>query len=103
MKIRRWIFAFLAAGAFTAMAQNDNGIHVGQPKVYDARSLELMMEDLARSLRGTNFVNASALAAALGNIQGYNATDFSQGFYASGAAGPQAATTFANAATAGAG
>src|SRR5579884_4107810 len=101
MNITRVLLAAVLIPTVPAIAQ-DNGIHVGQPKVYDARALQLMMDDLARALRGTNFINAAALASALGNVQGYSATDFSQGFYASGATGPQAAATFANAATGGA-
>lgn len=89
---------FLALSAFlpiqVAQAQ-DNGIHVGAPKVYDARALQLMMDELAKSLQKTNFVDPKALAAALGNVQGYRADDFSQALNVSGAAGPQAASVFA--------
>jgi hypothetical protein len=73
----------------------DNGIHVAPPKVYDARALQLMMDELANSLKKTNFVDPKALANALGNVQGYNATDLSQQFAANGAVGPNAAAVFA--------
>lgn len=76
----------------------DNGIHVGQPKVYDSRALQLMMDDLSKSLQKTSFVDPKALAAALGNVQGYRSEDFSQALNVSGAVGPQAAATFAAAA-----
>lgn len=87
----------LLAAAFPLAAQ-DNGIHVGQPKVYDARALELMMDDLAHTLQGVGFIDPKALAAAMGNVQGYHAEDFSQALNVSGAVGPQAAATFAAAA-----
>lgn len=73
----------------------DNGIHVGQPKVYDSRELTLMLDGLSESLRGKQFVDPAALAKALGNTQGYRNTDFSQSVFANGAVGPQAASVFA--------
>ncbi|HWF03031.1 MAG TPA: hypothetical protein VHA06_05055, partial [Candidatus Angelobacter sp.] len=78
-----------------ALQAQDNGIHVAVPKVYDTRSLQLMMDDLAKSLQKPGFIDPKALAATLGNVQGYNATDFSQGLSLSGAVGPQAASVFA--------
>ena len=74
----------------------DNGIHVAPPKVYDARALQLMMDELANSLQKTSFIiDPKALANALGNVQGYSATDLSQQFAANGAVGPNAAAVFA--------
>ena len=40
----------------------DNGIHVAPPKVYDARALQLMMDELADSLKKTSFIDPKALA-----------------------------------------
>ena len=73
----------------------DNGIHVAPPKLYDARALQLMRDDLANSLAKTSFVDPTALANALGNVQGFNATDLSQQFAANGAVGPNAAGVLA--------
>jgi hypothetical protein len=78
----------------------DNGIHVGQPKVYDSRELTLMLDNLSRQLQGTNFINPGNLASALGNIQGYQNSDFSASLFANGAVGPGAAGVFAGTATA---
>jgi hypothetical protein len=68
---------------------------VGAPKLYDSRALQLMMDELAKSLRNTSFVDPKALANALGNVQGFNSTDLSQQFAANGAVGPGAASVFA--------
>src|ERR1700730_14281484 len=80
---------------FFAEAQTDNGIHVGAPKVYDSRTLTLMLNDIAQSLKNPNFINPANLAAALGNLQGYASQDFAQQINARGAVGPQAASVVA--------
>lgn len=79
------------------LAQNDNGIHVGQPKVYDSRELTLMLDNLSEQLQNKNFIDPKALAAALGNIQGYQNSDFSLSGFLNGAVGSQAASVFAGA------
>jgi hypothetical protein len=76
----------------------ENGIHVGEPKIYDTRSLTLMLDALADSLRkNTSFIDPKALAQALGNLQGFSSQDFSQAFSANGAVGPNAASVFSGA------
>jgi hypothetical protein len=90
------ILCFAALMAY-APAQQDNGIHVGSPKVYDSRELTLMLDNLSQQLQNKNFVDPKALAAALGNIQGYQSSDFSLSAFANGAVGPQAASVFAGA------
>jgi hypothetical protein len=87
------VLVFLVLMPAAAQAP-ENGIHVGRPKVYDTRDLTLMLDELSQSLRKTNFIDPKALASALGNLQGYSNTDFSQGFMANGAVGPQAASVF---------
>jgi hypothetical protein len=82
-----------------APAQQDNGIHVGSPKVYDSRELTLMLDNLSQQLQNKNFVDPKALATALGNIQGYQSSDFSLSAFANGAVGPQAASVFAGTGT----
>jgi hypothetical protein len=74
----------------------DNGIHVANAKIYDARELTLMMDNLNKSLQGMNFINQNSLAGALGNVQGFQNTDTSAAVFANGAVGPQAAAVFAN-------
>ncbi len=90
--------ATLLVGGSGATAEDsvaDNGIHVGAPKIYDSRALTLTLDSLARSLRGTSFVDPKALAGALGNLQGFSSQDVSQGGFANAAVGPQAASVFA--------
>src|SRR5262245_34266370 len=45
---------------------NDNGIGVSDPKIFDNRSLALMLDSLGESLRTSQFIDAKALAASLG-------------------------------------
>jgi hypothetical protein len=96
------VAAFLSSGPAgwtqtQSSAQKDNGIHVGQPKVYDSRELTLILDNLSQQLQNKNFVDPKALAAALGNIQGYQNSDFSFGAFGNGAVGSQAASVFAGA------
>lgn len=51
------------------MAQ-DNGIAVGKPKIYDNRSLTIMLNQLNASLATTMFIDPASLAAALSYYQG---------------------------------
>ena len=53
--------------------ERPNGISVGRPKVFDNRTLTIMLESLSEALRGmqTQFVNQQALAAAFNYLQGY--------------------------------
>jgi hypothetical protein len=90
-----WTTAISARAQSPAPATKDNGIHVGIPKVYDSRELTLMLDNLSQQLQNKNFVDPKALAAALGNIQGYQNSDFSLGVFGNGAVGPQAASVFA--------
>jgi hypothetical protein len=91
-----WIAVLYVTSSMTyATAQQNNGIHVGSPKVYDSRELTLMLDNLSEQLQNKNFVDPKALAAALGNIQGYQSSDFSLSAFANGAVGPQAASVFA--------
>jgi hypothetical protein len=93
-----WITILYFASSMTyASAQQDNGIHVGSPKVYDSRELTLMLDNLSQQLQNKNFIDPKALAAALGNIQGYQNSDFSLSAFANGAVGPEAASVFAGA------
>lgn len=53
-------------------SERPNGISVGRPKVFDNRTLTIMLESLSEALRGmqTQFVNQQALAAAFSYLQG---------------------------------
>lgn len=52
-----------------------NGISVGRPKVFDNRTLTLMLESLSDSLRNLQFVDPKALAAAFNLVQGFQTTE----------------------------
>jgi len=97
MMLLRSMILSLALPSISAMAQDaGNGIHVGDAKVYDERELTLMLDSLNQSIQGKNFIDQSKLAAALGNVQGFQNTDTSFSVFANGAVGPQAASVFAN-------
>ncbi len=59
-----------------------NGISVGKPKVFDNRTLTLMIENLSATLQGmqTGFVNQQSVAAALANIQGFQTHEVTSNF-----------------------
>lgn len=63
-----------------------NGISVGRPKVFDNRTLTLMLESLSESLRNsqTSLINQQSLVAALGFIQGFRTSEFSSVLNVSG-------------------
>src|SRR5438477_12948107 len=56
-----------------------NGIGVGEPKVFDNRSLTLQLESLSKALsdeqKANGVFNLKAVAAALNNIQGLSQTE----------------------------
>jgi hypothetical protein len=49
--------------------RNDNGIRVGQPKVYDNRSLSMMLEQLENQLLALQRIDSGTVAGALGTQQ----------------------------------
>jgi len=59
-----------------------NGISVGKPKVFDNRTLTLMLESLSQALQSmqSQFVDQKALAAALGTLQGFQSTESTSAF-----------------------
>lgn len=72
-----WIVAltilFLLALPIHAEPNADQAIVVGEPKVFDDRDLEILLEDLERQLRGLNTVDQGKILAALENLQGSQA------------------------------
>lgn len=60
--------------------QQQNGISVGRPKVFDNRTLTIMLESLNDSLRTVqnSFINKESLAAAFSFLQGYQARETSR-------------------------
>ena len=63
---------------------NRNGISVGRPKVFDNRTLTIMLEGLSESLRNLQFIDQKSVATALGNFQGSRMTDSSFALSVSG-------------------
>lgn len=84
MRVRLTLFVLwcgLIAGA-------ENGIDVGKPKVYDNRSLLIMLDELNNRFRSVQFIDQKALADAFGMQQGYESQDVATGFNASVSASP---------------
>jgi len=53
----------------------DNGIAVGSPKIFDNRSLQIMLDSLNASLQNTQFFDQATISAALGLLQGSESYD----------------------------
>jgi hypothetical protein len=62
--------------SFNVAAQN--GINVSEAKVYDDRTLMIMLEQLNEQLRNINFIDQKRLAAQLGMSQGFQSRDVSR-------------------------
>lgn len=63
-----------------ACAQSCNGIAVMQPKIYDQRSLESMLDAARKAYSTVSFPDQSALLAKTGTIQGITAESTSQSY-----------------------
>jgi hypothetical protein len=63
------------SGSTASAAQVSNGISVGRPKVFDNRTLTLMLESLSNSLQNIQFVNRDSLAAAFNFLQGSRSSE----------------------------
>jgi hypothetical protein len=57
-----------------------NGISVGRPKVFDNRTLTLMLESLSSNLQNMQFVNRDSLSAAFAFLQGSRSSDVTTNF-----------------------
>jgi hypothetical protein len=85
----------VACGAPTR-ADADNGIATGDPKVFDNRSLALMLDSLNESLRGVQVVDAKSLAASLNLLQGFQQDSIARSFSLQGAPLPGVTDTARN-------
>ncbi len=56
--------------------QISNGISVGRPKIFDNRTLTIMLETLSQTLSGIQFLDQKSVTAALGNLSGFSSRDF---------------------------
>jgi hypothetical protein len=72
--------------------ESQNGISVGQPKVFDNRSLQSMVEQFEQSLLATQFVNKTDLAGAIGTFQGSRVSDTSRSLEITSLPTPQIVT-----------
>ncbi len=61
----------------TLEARGCNGISVGDPKVFDNRTLTLMLESLSQTLHAQqqSYLDQKSVLSALSNIQGFNQTE----------------------------
>ncbi len=69
-----------------ATPRDCNGISVGAPKVFDNRTLTLMLESLSQTLRSQqqSYINQKTVLGALSNIQGFTQTESSNNFSITG-------------------
>ena len=63
---------------FTNVTPAQNGITVTEAKVYDDRTLMIMLDQLNDQLRNINFIDRAKLAAQLGMTQGMQSKDVSR-------------------------
>lgn len=76
-----------------ARSRAENGISVGRPKVYDNRSLAIMLEQLNEQLRTLNTIDQQKILQALAAQQGAEASDVSRSFSITGLSLPSMKTT----------
>ncbi|MGA8220338.1 MAG: hypothetical protein WB780_01705 [Candidatus Acidiferrales bacterium] len=69
----------------------DNGIAVGRPKIFDNRSLQLMLDSLNASLQSAQFFNPTTLSAAFGLLQGTESYDVTRNLSVSASLAPKSA------------
>src|SRR5688572_6697442 len=70
-------------GSYVYRVENQfagNGIGVGEPKVFDNRTLILMLEDLDTSLERLNSIDQTKVLANVGLLQGYEKAAVSRAF-----------------------
>ena len=75
----------------------DNGISVGRPKIFDNRSLQIMLDSFNASLQNAQFFNQATLNAAFGLLQGSESFDVTRNLTVSASlvpkSGPPPSTT----------
>ena len=70
-----------------------NGIAVGKAKVFDNRSLVLMLEQLSQTLQSAQAIDTKGLLGSIGNLQGLQQTDISRGLSVAASIGLPTAQT----------
>ena len=71
----------------------DNGIGVSDPKIFDNRTLMIMLEELSRQLQSLKVIDQKSLVDNLGLAQGYQSKDVSRAFELGMAPSPAISTT----------
>ncbi len=94
------VLLLLLAIPRSVSAQN-NGITVGQPKVYDNQSLAIMLDQLNARLSQVQAIDQPSLAKALGLTQGSQQTDIARDFNVAVSLTPKAVTDSSSAASKG--
>src|SRR5688572_1129168 len=79
-----------STGALTACAPPqrsaaDNGISVGDPKIFDNRSLALMLDTLNESLRSVQAVDGRSITSNFSSLQGFQQESVARAFSLQGA------------------
>ena len=87
------VFPLSKANATPTPPPLDNGIHVGQTKFYDERSLALMLQSTQAKLANRDFFDQGSIAAAIGKMQGARLDTSSFGFNVTTNPLPSVATT----------
>ena len=87
-----------AAAATDANSQQsnlvgENGISVGQPKIFDNRTLTLMLETMSETLRNLQVIDQDPLKKALGLLQGAQITDVARSLSVLSGGLPKTVTT----------
>lgn len=75
-----WFTCCFPLAAQKTIEPRPNGIEVDRPKVFDNRTLTLMLESMNDSLRSVQIIDQKTLAAALGTFQGYQSRDTTSAF-----------------------
>jgi hypothetical protein len=74
------IIIIILCHLFSSNVAAQNGINISEAKVYDDRTLMIMLEQLNEQLRNINFIDQKRLAAQLGMSQGFQSRDVSRSF-----------------------
>jgi hypothetical protein len=95
-----FLLVFINLSGPGIMTAQENGITVGQPKVYDSQSLAIMLDQLNTRLQQISVVDAQSLQKALGLLQGSQQQDVSRSFSVSVTPQPAASASGSSGASA---
>ncbi len=81
--------AFAPSSNVLRVRNHDNGIVVGQPKLFELRSVQMMIDSVKASIAQTTFPDPSQLFGMTGHVQGVNSTSHDQSVEVTGSLGTQ--------------